>query len=425
MVDILTVAVGCVVAAACGSAATDPASSGASGTIVADVARVDPDPGAASTSGRATRAFGADLYAAVSDEPGNLAISPYSVAAALSMTSMGAAGATAEEMDAVLHVADTAAAGGFGSLDAALAMRAGTIDVPGGEPLDVELSFGNALWPQLGFPFEAAFLESMARYFGAGVHPVDYVDDSEGARRSINEWVADTTRSRIPELIGPGVLSASTRLVLTNALYLNAPWDHPFVEGATVGGPFGRADGSTVTAEFMTLQESLNRAAGDGWQSVELPYLGGELAMIVLVPDAGRFDEVEQGLDADFVEAVGAAVISEPVVLRLPRWEYRTQVMLKEQLSELGMPMAFTPAADFSAMSSEPLFVSDVIHEVFISVDEKGTEAAAATAVVMAETAAPVEPFELTVDRPFIYWVVDVATDAVLLLGRVLDPTAA
>lgn len=393
--------------------------------VMADVERSTPDAASAGSAGSAIAAFGTDLYGEVASEPGNLAISPYSVAAALAMTRVGAAGETAAEMDEVLHataIDDLSVA--FGSLDGVLATRPGEFPSPDpeGDALVLELSFGNALWPQTGFPFDDEFLATLAEQFGAGVNVVDYVADAEGARQLINEWVADRTADRIPELLQPGVVDAMTRLVLTNALYLNAPWEEPFEESATSDETFTLLDGATVTVPMMRMEEDLGYLGGDGWQAVRLPYVGGDLSMIVLVPDVGSFADVEAGLAASLLAEVADGLSSRTVRLGLPRWEYRTQLGLNDPLRALGMEQAFDDRADFSAMSPEPLVVSEVVHEVFVSVDEEGTEAAAATAVVMAETAMPVDVVELTVDRPFLYWIVDEPTGAVLFLGRVLDP---
>jgi serpin B len=221
------------------------------------------------------------------------------------------------------------------------------------------------------------------------------------------------------------VLDAMTRLVLTNAIYLKAPWLYPFDEGGTADAPFVRLDGSRVQAPFMHLGGFLHFASGDGWQAVSLPYLDAKLEMVILVPDTGRFAATESSLDRGLLEEVGRSFEGERVDLRMPRWEFRTQAGLNQALGELGMPTAFSDAADFSAISSaEPLQISAVLHEAFISVDEKGTEAAAATAMVVMATGAPVDPpVRLTVDRPFLFWIADKPTGAILFLGRVVDPT--
>ena len=240
---------------------------------------------AAANAGAAVTGFGFDLYATTRAIDGNLAVSPYSVAAALAMTRAGAVGTTAEEMDRVLHadlVDDLDAA--FGSLDGELATRPGEFPIPDSDPVVLELSFANALWPQRDFPFEQDFLDRLGRNYGAGVNLVDYVADVEGARQAINGWVADETRDRIPELIPEGVLGPLTRLVLTNALYLNAPWEYPFLDGATVDAEFRLLDGTTVSTPMMLLDEGLGYGTGDGWAAVRLPYVGGDLAMLVTRP---------------------------------------------------------------------------------------------------------------------------------------------
>ena len=381
---------------------------------------------AATTASELITAVGGDLYGELrADADGNLAVSPYSIVSALAMTRAGAAGTTAAEMDTVLHVDlvdDLDAA--IGSLDGALSTRPGTFPMPEGDPVEIELSFGNALWPQQGFEFEASFLDTLVEHYGTGVYAVDYVTDSEGARGAINDWVSDQTQQRIPELITPGVLDNLTRLVLTNAVYLNAPWQFPFQDGATADAEFELLDGTTVDTPRMRLSESLGYATGDGWQAVALPYVEGDLAMVVLVPDAGKFDAVEAALSANLIVEVQADLAANQVNFGLPKWEFRAQTDLKAPLASLGMPSAFSDSADFSNMSSGPLFISDVLHEVFVSVDERGTEAAAATAVAMSLTAAPADPpIDLMVNRPFLFWITDQPTGAALFLGRVLDPT--
>ena len=414
-------------AMAAGLAACTPAAPEPSGfqVLAGDAERADPSPEAARAAARATNAFGTDLFSALPDD-GNLAISPYSVAAALAMTRAGAAGVTATEMDAVLHaagLADLPAA--FGSLDALLAERAGEYRaVEDAEPLQLDLSFANAVWPQDGFEFEEQFLQTLARHYGAGVNIVDYLAETEAARTAINEWVAEQTADRIPELIPAGILTAATRLVLTNTLYLNAPWLIPFETSQTADERFTLADGATVDVPFMHQEESLAYAADDAWQAVRMPYVGGELAMVVLLPEPGEFDIVASSLDSAAIDAISDALAPRDVRLALPKFEFRAPSGLNRALIELGMPSAFSDEADFSAMSPMPLVISDVIHETFISVDELGTEAAAATAVAIMETSAPTDVVDMTVDRPFLFWIVDEPTGALLFLGRVLDPSA-
>lgn len=411
------------------SAAPSTGEPPAGGYMIANVSRRQPDAPAADLAALAAgnRSFAADLYAVLagaSDE--NLAFSPLGIRIALAMTYAGAEGTTAVQMaDALrfgvfgdrLHAA-------YNALDQALEAR--NVEFPAGPDgveRKVELSVVNALWGQQGFSFGDPFLETLAAEYGAGMYLVDFMEATEGARTAINEWVATETNERIPELIGPGVLSDLTRLVLTNAVYLDATWASPFDPNRTEAADFTLLDGSVVSADLMRATLTVPYAEGEGWQAVELPYVGDELAMLVIVPDAGAFSAVEASV-ADRLEA--SDLIPEQVALALPRFEFRSQSGLLGPLRELGMVDALDAAlADFSGMTGErDLFVSDILHEAFVAVDEQGTEAAAATAVVMDLRSAPANPIVLEIDRPFLFALRDRETGTVLFLGRVLDPTA-
>lgn len=384
-------------------------------------ARASADPSAAADLRPALDAFAVDLYRALARQDGNLVLSPYSVAVALAMTRAGALGPTADEMDRVLHASVSKGLDpGFNALEQALAKRPGKYKVDDQE-LDLELSTANRLWGQKDFQFEAPFLDRLAVYYGAGMQIVDYKTAPEPARKTINDWVATRTRDRIKDLIPEGVIDQLTRLVLTNAIYLKASWLHKFDDAAPA--PFHRADGSDVQAPLMHLSEALRYGSGDGYRAVELPYAGG-LSMVAIVPDAGKLSALEKGLDGARLRTVIDGLKGTQVNLWLPKFKFRSKALLKDVLGELGMPLAFTGDADFSGMTrQERLEIADVIHEGFIALDEKGTEAAAATAVVMRATAAPAEPVELRIDRPFLFLIQDQATGAILFMGRVLDPT--
>lgn len=370
----------------------------------------------------AVEELGVDLYGKLAEKPGNLVLSPYSVAIALAMTRAGADGETARQMDAVLHAIGLPDLhGGLNALDQALAKRPGSYKV-GDRTAQLELATANQLFGQMDYPFMPAFLDLLASRYGAGLRLVDYVGATEEARRQINRWVAQRTRDRIPELIARGVLDAMTRLVLTNAVYLKAAWVSPFNDSATAAAPFRRLDGTQTQAQLMTASADFPYAKGTGYQAIELPYAGG-LSMLVLVPDEGRFAEIERAFGAAHLRAVVAEIKPAQVALRLPKFEFRTQAGLKETLIALGMPIAFTADADFTPMSprGRELFIQDVVHEAFISVDEDGTEAAAATAVVIGRVSLPA--VTLTVDRPFLFAIRDNETGALLFMGRVVDPT--
>ena len=401
--------------AACGA---QPGKARAGGGLATSPAiRLVADRAARQPGARIVQAFGTDLFAAMArtdDTAGNLLCSPYSVAVALGMTRNGARGSTAEEMDRVLHATSSA------DLNAGLNALTQHIDCLG-------VDAANSLWGQHGERWERPFLHALAESYGTGMRQVDYIDDSEAARRAINTWTSNQTHTRIPQLIPPNIFDNTTRLVLVNAIYVKAPWAVPFVDGATKDEPFTRADGSTVSVPMMRSddQTPVAYARGAGWQAVDLPYDGGGLAMAVVVPDAGRLDEVMGRFDAAFLRAMLTGLQPTGVALRLPRWTFRTQVLLNDVLGDLGMPTAFTGRADFTGMThDERLDIAAVVHEAFIAVDEHGTEAAAATAVVMQATSGRITDVELTVDRPFLFVLHDTETGTPLFIGRVSDPTS-
>lgn len=394
--------------------------------LQSSVARAEPDPVAGSSAAEALARFSGDLYAILARSEGNIVYSPYSAMIALAMARAGAGGETLAQMSAVLHAEQAGDLNaGLNAIDQALARRPGEYQWAD-RRVRLELSTANQLFGQRDFPFHDTFLDTLAAQFGAGMRLVDYVEATEAARRLINEWVAEQTRERIPELIAEGVLTADTRLVLTNAIYLNAPWMHRFDRERTAEGDFHRLDGSAVRAKMMRLSEQLRYAAGDGFEAVELPYVDGSLAMLVIVPEHGHFTAIEARVGDGLLADAAARLEGAQVNLTFPKFEFRTQAGLKPALSELGMPVAFDEhAADFSGMSplGQDMFIQDVVHEAFISVDEDGTEAAAATAVIAGVTSAPSLIVDLDVDRPFLFAIQDRETGAILFLGRVLDPT--
>jgi serpin B len=345
------------------------------------------------------------------------------------MTYAGAAGTTAQEMAATLHFTldGDALHQAFNSLDTILESRSWQGKDDKGKDQGVLVKTANSLWGQQDTVFEQIFLDTLAADYGAGIRLVDYKTAAEAARKAINDWVAAETEEKITDLIPEGALDALTRLVLVNAVYLDATWASQFDPELTEDGQFTTLAGDVVTAPMMTQSASLPYGRGDGWQAVELPYLRGDLAMLVIVPDQERFTDIESRLATGLIdETVAGLSEGAEVDLTMPKFEFRTQAGLSQALAALGMESAFDPAvADFSRMTTqEALFISDVIHEAYIAVDEEGTEAAAATAVIMRATAAPVEIVELKIDRPFLFALRDRETGALLFLGRVTDPTA-
>ena len=427
---------GCALTA-CGDDGPSPRMGKQGGTggielVSSDVRRAAGDPSlvapvVAGLDGFAGRLYGELAGGAAGD--GNLVMSPYSVLVALGMTLTGAAGTTGEEMRTVLGVENLGERWhkGVNALTAAVHGLAGRQERGDGSTAELALSTADQLFGQRGVAWEADFLDLLAKEYGAGLRTVDFESAAEEARAAINDWVEERTHDRIVDLLAEGSVDASTRLVLVDAIYLKAPWETPFEKGLTDTGPFHRGDGSSVDADLMRLPElSTYLVTGDGWRSVSLPYAGRGLAMTVVLPDEGALDRVEGQVRSNgfaaFVANIDAAQPTA-VDLTLPRWSFRTSAPLKEPLIELGMPTAFGDGADFTPMTRKdlPLVVADVVHQGFVAVDEEGTEAAAATAVIMAETAAPItEPF--VVDRPFLFVVHDVEHGTPLFVGRVTDP---
>jgi serpin B len=404
-----------------GTAACNPA---AEITVArASVPRAAAEPARAADAGSAINAFGLDLYQRIRDGSANLVFSPASIAIALGMARAGARGATAVEMDAVLHdVATDAHAAWLNALDAALASRTGSFPDESQKLHPVTLRIANSLFSQRGLNLQDAYLVAMAERFGAGLRLVDYRADAEAARRAINAWVSEQTEQRIPELLVQGTITPDVLLTLVNAIYLKAAWLTPFLETATKDGSFTRLDGSTVTASFMHTISGLRYAEGVGWRAVELPYVGGSLAMTVVVPDDLR--TFEPALSPAVLDAITAALAKHLVTLAYPKHSVESKLDLGRVLAAMGMPSAFGPA-DFSGITTDArLFISDVIHQANMDVDEKGTTAAAATAVIM-RGSAPGGPVTLVVDRPFLFALRDVPTGTILFLGRVTDPASA
>jgi serpin B len=372
-------------------------------------------------------AFALDLYQALKDSgPDNLLFSPYSISIALAMTYAGARGGTEQQMAETMHytLPQDRLHAAFNGLDQVLAMRGQGAEGKK-EGKGFQLNVANAIWGQRGFTFLEAFLDTLARNYGAGLRLLDFAKAAEASRVTINDWIAEQTEDRIKDLIPPGAVDSMTRLVLTNAIYFNAAWQFPFEEALTEEGPFTLIDGSQVTVPMMAAKESYGYAAGEGYQAVDLLYDGGELSMVILLPAEGAFEQFQAGLDAAQVDGILRQLSRQEVLLTMPRFEFESQFNLSAALKSLGMPEAFSTAADFSGMTGKrDLFISDVIHKAFVSVDESGTEAAAATAVIMKLTAMPAEPVRVAVDRPFVFLIRDIETGTILFVGRVMDPSA-
>jgi serpin B len=388
--------------------------------VSSDVGRAAADASAIGAGTDAVMALAGGLYGRLVGAD-NLALSPFSAAVALGMTVNGAAGRTREEMLQVLAAQDAAVLDdGLNALTAYVESLAGP--VPHTKSDVIALDSANQVFGQAGYPWEKAFLDALASSYGAGLRAVDFEKAAEAARTAINGWTAEQTHDRIPEIIPEGAVDDMTRLVLVNALYFKASWLKPFEKDDTQDGDFHLASGQTAAVPMMHGKSGYGE--GDGWRAAHLAYSGDSLAMTVVLPDEGREDDLDALVATGRLPDLLAASAGE-VDLTLPRWKLLVGTTLNDALGALGMTSAFDPAdADFSAMTDEEsLFISAVLQQVFIAVDEDGTEAAAATAVVMEATSGMVDvPPPLVVDRPFVFVIHDTEHGTPLFLGKVTDP---
>lgn len=373
---------------------------------------------------QSSNAFALDLHRDLSTRVGgNTFISPVSVTLALAMAYAGAGGATAGAFEHTLHIAGPSATyhHAMNDLDRQLTSRGAKAQGTNGQPFKLDVT--NQLFADKGFSFQAPFLDTLAQEYGSDVRRLDFVKASEDARSRINGWVSGKTAGRITELLARGAVTSDTRAVLVNAVYFNAAWSTKFDPASTRKDTFHALDGALPVVDFMFKGGlSAQAATVDGVEVVALPYSGGELSMLVLMPPAGQFATFEQELSerrlADLVGALAPASLN----LSLPKFSVRTSTSLKDALTALGLGVAFADTADFSAMSAEGVSMSEVVHQAWVRVDESGTEAAAATAATFDRTSAPVDTRTIVVDRPFVYAIRDDATGALVFVGRLVTP---
>ncbi|MGI5864097.1 MAG: serpin family protein [Myxococcales bacterium] len=372
---------------------------------------------------RGNQAFAVDLYKSLREPGRNLLTSPHSVSVALAMAWAGARGETESQMASALHFTLPQARlhAAMNALDQALNSRGQGATGHDGEPF--RLRVVNAAWGQSTYQFEQPYLDTLAVNYGAGLNLLDFAGDPEASRLTINDWVAFQTEDRILDLLPSGSITPLTRLVLTNAVYFSAAWAEPFDPANTADAPFTLLDGTRISVPTMNATEALRYAEGEGYKAVELPYDGNELAMVAIVP-TGDFTAFEDSLDGAGLSAIFAALAERDTELSMPRFTFEWDSSLVQALGGLGMTAPFSGQADFSGINGgrEPLYISDVIHKTFIGVDEKGTEAAAATAVIVAGRGAPTEPASMKLDRPFLFAIRDLQTGGLVFLGRVVDP---
>lgn len=371
--------------------------------------------------GVATGAFGLNLLRA--QLPGNVVISPDSVAAALAMTGAGGVGPTAREIARALRLRGPGVFAAIGRLERAIAAR--QIAAAGDDPKAPTLEIANGLFLQQGLPVESNFLFGVQRHFGVTPETVDFEGDPDGALDAINGWVSERTKGLIPRILGS--LPDDMALALANAIYLDADWKHPFERKDTGPGVFRTPRGKT-TVDFMHQTERLRYGAGRGYKAVALPYRSSTVSLLVLLPVRQRLGSLQRRLGGRGLARIARSLRPRSVILSLPRFRLNTDAELTGSLKKLGMRTAFSDAANFSRITTEvPLKVDFVKHAADFTVDEEGTVAAAATVVGVVLTSGsgyPRNAVRFNANRPFLFFLRDDRTGAVLFAGRVTKPAA-
>jgi serpin B len=366
--------------------------------------------------------FAGDIYGHIKDKtPGNLFLSPYSISTALAMTYAGSADETQRQMAEVLHFT-----GPEPELHQAMARLQQSLGVE--KTKGYELRVANRLWGQKGYEFLSGFLMTTRQQYGAELGVLDFAEHTEAARQEINTWVERQTKNKIRELLPPGVIEARTKLVLTNAIYFKGKWQEQFEKQATKDTPFHLSADKEVAVPMMHQVNPFGYRAIDDLQVLEMPYADGELSMIVLLPkEIEGLAELEKKLTQENIEQWTKGLRRQNVIAFVPRFTMTSEFSLKDTLQAMGMTLAFdAKKADFSRMSrGEGLYISAVVHKAFADVNEEGTEAAAATGVVMAPRSAPVRPEQPPVfraDHPFVFLIRHNPTGSILFMGRVVNP---
>jgi serpin B len=384
-----------------------------------------PDPDTLKGGVAAVNAFAMDLERAVAGRGGNVALAPYPVARSLAMARIGAGNDTRVALDAVLHT-DLAH-----DLDLSLATIDSLIATRVGDRRSatrkgkIELALPSAPWAQEETRFTPEFLDGLARFYDTGVRVVDFRSEPNEARNAINRWATAQTRGAVDLLVPRGEVSDFTRLVLASAATMHAPWAVRFDPEATSLSMFTLLDGRRVESAAMAVNDAgtIRSARDTGWNAVELPYLGGELAMLLVVPDEGQFDVVASAFGPDLLADVTGALTPRPIELRVPRFQFTSVMTLDDPLTTLGLGDAFSAErADFSRITAdESLAISDVVHGTYVAADEEGSDGDAVTVVSPARTPGSRAP-TVEIDRPFLFVVRDAVTGLILQIGRVLEP---
>ena len=368
--------------------------------------------------GNASAALAVDLYRQLSGEPGNVVVSPASLAGAMAPVALGAQGETRAGIDRALH---------FGPGDPTVAIGADFAALAGRRE-GARVDIANALWVQAGFALKSAFVGAARRNLGAEVASLDFVQSQAAAAR-INRWASDNTAGRIPTIVSADSLGPATRLVVTNAVYLLADWEQPFKAEVTGAASFTGRGGKAMSVRMMHQHDSYRLVARDGVKAIALPYRGGRLEMIAILPDAtGGLPGIERRLDAQWLAALTAALDAsapQAVELALPKLRTESEYQLAGPLTAMGMGKAFSDSAEFGGIADAPLSISEVIQKTFLKIDEKGTEAAAVTAVTIVVTGMQIRPEQTFIaDHPFLFLIRDRPTGQILFIGRIEAPVS-
>jgi serpin B len=379
--------------------------------IVADDSDATPEGIGQAVNGSNQFAF--DFFSEISDEDGNIFFSPYSISVALAMTYEGVRGQTAEEMQSVMHFPETdiVRRSAFAALHNQINNNSN----------EYALSTGNALWAHETYLFLEEYFNIIEQYYAGKATNLDFAGEIEKSRETINNWVEEQTNDKIKDLIPKGAIDGLTRLVLTNAIYFKANWLTQFDKDDTRDSDFHVDSETTVTVPMMSIRdEKFDYYSTSGLQILELPYKGEDLSMLILLPTEGQMDSLESSLTLENLTHWRNSFRENEMDIYIPKFKFKTKYFMSDTLKGMGMPTPFSGAADFSGMDGKNnLFISSVIHQGFIDVNEEGTEAAAATAVDMATSVPP----SFNANHPFIFLIQDNETGNILFMGRVTDPS--
>jgi len=357
------------------------------------------------------------LYHNLPKKENNIFLSPYSILTAFAMLYEGAEGTTRNEMREVLNLPED-------DLERREEFRYMILSTTNPASDAYILRTANAIWIQKDYPLKEDYIDVIRRYYFADVRELDFSEDPEKSRKTINEWVERQTERKIVNLVPPGAIDGFTRLVITNAIYFKANWSNKFNPGNTYNGTFILTSGEKVKVEMMHQVNSFSYMETEEFQALEMPYEDNKLSMLIILPKENNISTLEKKLTSEFVENILSSMGLEKVDVIIPKFSFERSYILNDVLQEMGIREAFTDRTDFSGITEDRVMISVVVHKTFIKVAENGTEAAAATGVVVTLAAPPSEehPKVFKADHPFIFLIRDRETGAVLFIGRLMDP---